>query len=124
VASRSRKIPVASGGTGPGTEVLVSHIVRESAADGASGPDPDHHLWRNGRLWWVAFTVHRGHLQERLRFSLRTDDVAVARKRRDDLFALFDSAAECRISLRFRPRRGGASVVARGAAPGVEKANA
>ena len=20
--------------------------------------DPNHHLWRNGRLWWVAFTVH------------------------------------------------------------------
>ena len=31
-------------------------------------PHPDHHLWRNGRLWWIAFTVHRGHQQERVRF--------------------------------------------------------
>jgi hypothetical protein len=22
-------------------------------------PHPNHHLWRNGRLWWIAFTVHK-----------------------------------------------------------------
>ncbi|MBW2274391.1 MAG: hypothetical protein JRG96_14055 [Deltaproteobacteria bacterium] len=38
--------------------------------------EPDHHLWRNGRLWWVAFTViHEGWRQERVRVSLQTDDV-------------------------------------------------
>jgi hypothetical protein len=88
---------------------------RERAAEAASAaparvhvpPDaePDHHLWRNGRLWWVAFTVHRGHLQERVRLSLRTDDVAEARRRRDALFALVDGAADCEISLRFAPRK-------------------
>jgi hypothetical protein len=72
-----------------------------------AGVDPNHHLWRNGRLWWIAFTVHRGHLQERVRFSLKTDDVEVARERRDGLFALYDSAVQCRISLRFQPRRRG-----------------
>ena len=70
------------------------------------GADPDHHLWRNGRLWWIAFTVHRGHQQERVRLSLGTDDVLVARMRRDELLALFAQAEELKISLRFEtPRR-------------------
>jgi hypothetical protein len=70
------------------------------------GADPDHHLWRNGRLWWIAFTVHRGHQQERVRLSLGTDDLFVARARRDALLALFAQAEELRISLRFAASRG------------------
>jgi hypothetical protein len=69
--------------------------------------DPDHHLWRNGRLWWIAFTVHQDHRQERIRFSLGTDDVALARHRRDAFLALFAEAEDLRISLRFQPRRVG-----------------
>lgn len=67
--------------------------------------DPDHHLWRNGHLWWIAFTVHRGHRQERVRFSLGTDDVTEARRRRDRALALFAKARDCNVSLRFAPRR-------------------
>ncbi|MCL4813348.1 MAG: hypothetical protein KJ061_12710 [Vicinamibacteraceae bacterium] len=49
---------------------------------------PNHHLWRNGRYWWIAFTVILdGWRQERLRFSLRTDDVVEARRRRDEILA-------------------------------------
>jgi hypothetical protein len=45
---------------------------------------PNHHLWRNGRLWWIAFTViHDGWRQERVRHSLKTADLAEARRRRD-----------------------------------------
>lgn len=66
--------------------------------------DPNHHLWRNGRLWWIAFTVHRGYRQERLRFSLGTSDVEEARHRRDAILELFASAGECKVSLRFAPR--------------------
>jgi len=68
-------------------------------------PDPDHHLWRNGRLWWVAFTViHDGWRQERVRVSLQTDDVGIARRRRDELLRLVEEAGECKISLRFARR--------------------
>jgi hypothetical protein len=67
--------------------------------------DPNHHLWRNGRLWWIAFTVHRGYRQERVRFSLQTADVAVARRRRDQFLALFAQAEDLQISIRFAPRR-------------------
>jgi hypothetical protein len=67
--------------------------------------DPDHHLWRNGNLWWIAFTVHRGYQQERLRFSLKTRDVVEARRRRDAVFALYAAAADCEISIRLKPGR-------------------
>jgi hypothetical protein len=54
----------------------------------ARAPDPqNHHLWRNGRRWWIAFTVHtpdgRG---LRVRRSLGTTDVREARLRRDEIF--------------------------------------
>ena len=45
---------------------------------------PNHHLWRNGRLWWIAYTeIHDGWRQERVRRSLGTADVDEARRRRD-----------------------------------------
>jgi hypothetical protein len=45
---------------------------------------PNHHLWRNGRLWWIAYTLlHDGWRQERIRHSLGTADLEEARRRRD-----------------------------------------
>lgn len=46
----------------------------------------NHHLWRNRARWWVAFTVIvDGYRQVRIRRSLATTDVEVARRRRDAL---------------------------------------
>ena len=60
----------------------------------ASRLGPDHHLWRNGRLWWIAYTVlHDGWRQERVRHSLHTDDVLEARRRRDGILSQY--AAGC-----------------------------
>lgn len=68
--------------------------------------NPDHHLWRNGRLWWVAFTVHLpGWQKERVRLSLGTADRREARRRRDELFARYPSARDCQLSLRVEPPR-------------------
>jgi hypothetical protein len=68
--------------------------------------DPDHHLWRNGRLWWVAFTVHLpGWQKERVRLSLGTADVVEARRRRDALLARYPQTRACTLSLRLQPRR-------------------
>ncbi len=94
----------------PSRSILFDH---EAALDLAllapggdpAAVDPNHHLWRNGRLWWIAFTVHRGHQQERVRFSLGTPDVVEARRLRDRALALFQRARDCEISLRFSPRR-------------------
>jgi hypothetical protein len=76
-------------------------------------PDPNHHLWRNGRLYWVAFTVHLPSWQkERVRLSLGTADLEEARRRRDALLSEYPRARSCELSLRLEPRprrRGGPS---------------
>jgi len=72
--------------------------------------DPDHHLWRNGRLWWVAFTIHLpGWRKERVRASLGTADVLEARRRRDELLRRYPQEKDCALSLRIagRPVRTG-----------------
>jgi hypothetical protein len=77
---------------------------REQDFDNAN---PDHHLWRNGRLWWVAFTVHLpGWRKERVRRSLGTDRLDEARRRRDELLSRYPSEG-CTLSLRFSERRAG-----------------
>ena len=64
----------------------------------------NHHLWRNRRTWWVAFTVLLdGYRQERVRRSLGTRDLETARVRRDEL--LRDYAARPSVSLAVRPPR-------------------
>jgi hypothetical protein len=73
-------------------------------------PDPNHHLWRNGRLWWVAFTVHLpGWKKERVRVSLGTSEVTEARRRRDALLRVYPERSGCALSLRIggRPVRAG-----------------
>ena len=80
----------------------VHGLVRRVALE-----DPDHHLWRNGRLWWIAFTVHLpGWQKERVRVSLGTDDVAEARRRRDDLLRSYPQERGCLLSLRIGTRAG------------------
>ncbi len=79
--------------------VAVPHEVAET--------NPNHHLWRNGRLWWVAFTVHLpGWKKDRVRVSLGTADLAEARRRRDELLRDYPSVAGCELSLRFDEPRG------------------
>ncbi|BCS34285.1 hypothetical protein TBR22_A35150 [Luteitalea sp. TBR-22] len=52
----------------------------------------NHHLWRNGRFWWIAYTVIiDGWRQERIRHSLKTDDLTEARVRRDEILASVSS---------------------------------
>ena len=52
----------------------------------------NHHLWRNGRFWWIAYTVIiDGWRQERIRHSLKTDDLTEARGRRDEILATVSS---------------------------------
>lgn len=55
--------------------------------------NPNHHLWQNHGWWWIHYVVHRGNRKERIRRSLQTRDLDVARRRRDDLFARLRAAA-------------------------------
>jgi hypothetical protein len=68
--------------------------------------DPDHHLWRNGHRWWIAFTVHLpGWQKERVRFSLGTSDLGEARARRDQVLREYPRSRGCELSLRLDGRR-------------------
>ena len=62
----------------------------ELASSRAFASNPNHHLWKNGRLWWIAFTlIHDGWRQERVRQSLGTDNLQEAQRRRDSILSLF-----------------------------------
>lgn len=66
------------------------------------GLDPNHHLWKNGRTWWIAFTVHEAQSRrQRLRFSLGTRDLAKARERRDAILLEYERRKDCRLALRY-----------------------
>lgn len=48
---------------------------------------PNHHLFNNNGTWWLQVTVRRGPTAERLRGSLKTGDLVLARERRDRVLA-------------------------------------
>ncbi len=63
----------------------------QSAQSKPSACARNHHLWRNGRLWWIAFVVRRADgSRGRVRRSLKTADVRVARIRRDAVLAAWE----------------------------------
>ena len=48
----------------------------------------NHHLWNNHGTWFLHYTVHpTPFTKERVRRSLGTKDIGVARERRDAFFA-------------------------------------
>ena len=64
--------------------------------------DENHHLWTNHGTWFLHYTVHpTPYTKERIRRSLGTKDVEVARNRRDSFFEqLGAEAAKLPTSLR------------------------
>ena len=49
--------------------------------------NPNHHLWHNNGTWFLHYTVYpTPSTKERVRRSLGTKDVTVARQRRDSFF--------------------------------------
>ena len=52
-----------------------------------SAENPNHHLWNNHGTWFLHYTVHpTPFTKERIRRSLGTKDIRVARERRDSFF--------------------------------------
>ena len=50
--------------------------------------NPNHHLWNNHGTWFLHYTVHpTPFTKERIRRSLGTKELAIARSRRDAFFA-------------------------------------
>ena len=61
----------------------------------------DHHLWNNHGTWWCHYTVHQPDFtKRRVRRSLQTSSLRVARRRRDALLAgLQDGGGEAHLEL-------------------------
>lgn len=54
-----------------------------------SESNPNHHLWNNNGTWFLHYTVYpTPFTKERIRRSLGTKDVKIARERRDNFFSL------------------------------------
>lgn len=54
--------------------------------------NPNHHLWNNHGTWFLHYTVHpTPYTKERVRRSLGTKDLNVARARRDSFFEQFEA---------------------------------
>jgi hypothetical protein len=54
----------------------------------------NHHLWNNHGTWFLHYTIHpTPFTKERIRRSLGTKDIQVARERRDAFFAHLASEA-------------------------------
>lgn len=65
--------------------------MRESLSVRIDADNRNHHIWLNGKTWWIHFTaVREDGRQRRVRYSLETDDVAKARLLRDAIFAAWD----------------------------------
>ncbi len=56
--------------------------------------NPNHHLWNNHGTWFLHYTVHpTPFTKERIRRSLGTKDLEVARERRDTFFDHLENEA-------------------------------
>ncbi len=57
--------------------------------------NPNHHLWNNHGTWFLHYTIHpTPFTKERIRRSLGTKDVRIARERRDAFFANLAESAK------------------------------
>ena len=51
-----------------------------------NNPNPNHNIWNNNGTYWCHYTVHNeDYTKQRVRVSLRTNDVEIARALRDFL---------------------------------------
>lgn len=67
----------------------------DNASLPAEEPNPDHHIWNNNGTWWCHYSVRLpGEPAKRMRISLRTHSVEVARMRRDTLLAALGQRKE------------------------------
>ena len=78
----------------------MSHNIVSLAAVRLNRENPNHHLWNNNGTWFLHYTVYpTPFTKQRIRRSLGTKDVAIARERRDQFFRhLLGQATDTRIS--------------------------
>ncbi len=74
------------------TTRMNTHI--KAVARGRAG-NANHHLWNNNGTWWCHLTLHLpDYTKQRLRLSLKTGDLPLARHLRDSTLARFGCAVQ------------------------------
>ncbi len=69
------------------TSCIMSSLAKLPAIR-VDAENPNHHLWDNHGTWFLHYTIHpTPFTKERIRRSLGTKDVQIARERRDNFFA-------------------------------------
>jgi spore germination protein GerM len=64
----------------------MSHPLCSHGGVKNKNPNPDHNIWNNNGTYWCHYTVHHDdYTKQRVRVSLRTNDVQIARALRDFL---------------------------------------
>ncbi len=62
----------------------MSHPMSSNGRVKNRTPNPDHNIWNNNGTWWCHYTVHHDdYTKQRVRVSLGTNDVEIARALRD-----------------------------------------
>ena len=68
---------------------MSNHNLITLASLRISEANQNHHLWNNNGTWFLHYTVYpTAYTKERIRRSLGTKDVRIARERRDNFFSL------------------------------------
>lgn len=66
----------------------MSSIAKMKPALRIDRSNADHHLYQNNGTWWIHYTLHLpDYTARRVRESLQTKSVGIARNRRDLIFA-------------------------------------
>jgi hypothetical protein len=99
------------GAHGRGEDIMPT---TQLAPSRASETNPNHHLWNNHGTWFLHCTVHpTSFTKDRIRRSLGTKGIQIARDRRDSFFAhLASEATEPDGTLVFHANNGGPSTLA------------
>lgn len=64
----------------------MSHPLRSNGGVKNKHHNPDHNIWNNNGTYWCHYTVHNDdYTKERVRVSLGTNDIEIARALRDFL---------------------------------------
>ncbi|MBI5155472.1 hypothetical protein HZA57_09560 [Candidatus Poribacteria bacterium] len=73
----------------------------ENVMETCKKANPNHHLWNNNGTWWFHCTVHLpNYTKERIRRSLATTDLSIAKQRRDEHLRDLARRTDVRLSIR------------------------
>ena len=87
-------------GENPSDMFTSKAFVQKAPAAALPDSNPNHHIWNNNGTYWLnASIIIRGIIQERIRESLKTKDIKIARRRREQRFSQIASQSGVKLNL-------------------------